>query len=212
MEKNWPSDVEFIGLDDEYFNLPYTVTILKNIDLLDLPVYSFKHDVINGMHLYSKFSLLFDGLVKDADDDLLKEFENKCGELAILYTLAKAVIDHKISKKYIDPQFLQMFFKGKYTLRKIQKYFELVGRVTVRIFDQSGRLLVKVDSIVPSDQNIYIYAVDDGTGDKVFKRAHATLCAVVSDTSGRPHIHIALDTNAKKSIMGTDNLNIFNPI
>ena len=86
----------------------------------------------------------------------------------------------------------------------------MVGRVNVRIFDQSGRLLVKVDSIVPSDQNIY--AVDDGTGDKVFKRAHATLCAVVSDSSGRPHIHIVSDTNAKKSIMETDNLNIFNPI
>ena len=119
MEKHWPSDVEFIGLDDENFNPPYTITLLKNIDLLDLPVYSFKHDVTNGMHLYSKFLPLFNGLVKDADDDLFKEFENKCGELSIYYTLAKAVIDRKISNKYIDPQFLQSFLKvnthiGKY--------------------------------------------------------------------------------------------------
>jgi hypothetical protein len=106
----------------------------------------------------------------------------------MLYTHAKAVKDRKISNKYIDPQFLQNFFQGKYTLSEIQKYFELVGRVTVRIFDQSGKLLVKVDSIAPSDQNIY--AVDDGTGDKVFKCTHATLRAVVSDSNGRPQTHI----------------------
>ena len=54
--------------------------------------------------------------------------------------------------------------------------------------------------------------MDDGTGDKVFKRAHATLCAVVSDANGRPHIHIVSDTDAKKSIIETNSLNIFNPI
>ena len=98
-EENLPSDVEFIGLDDENFNPPYAITLLKNMDLLDLPVYSFEHDLTNVMHSYNKFWPLFDGLVKDADDDLLKEFENKCGELAICRTLAKAVIDCKISKK-----------------------------------------------------------------------------------------------------------------
>jgi hypothetical protein len=54
MEKNWPSDVEFTGLDDENLNPPYTVRLLKNIDILDLPVYSFKHDVTIAMHVYSK--------------------------------------------------------------------------------------------------------------------------------------------------------------
>ena len=86
----------------------------------------------------------------------------------------------------------------------------MIGRVNVRIFDQPGQLLVKVDSSDPIDKDIY--AIDDGTGDRVFKRAHATLCAVVSDIGGRPHIHIISDTNAKKSIMETDNLNIFQPI
>ena len=86
----------------------------------------------------------------------------------------------------------------------------MIGRVNVRIFDQSGKLLVKVDSSDPIDKDIY--AIDDGTGDRVFKRAHATLCAVVSDSGGRPRIHIISYTNAKKSIMETDDLNIFSPI
>ena len=127
----------------------------------------------------------------------------------ILYTRKSGNRSQNKQQVY-RPSIFTKLFKGKYTHRKIQKYFELVGRVNVRIFDQSGKLLVKVDSIVPSDQNIY--AVDDGTGDKVFKRAHATLCAVVSDSNGRPHIHIVSDTNAKQSIMETNSLNIFNPI
>ena len=116
--KHLPSDVEFIGLDDENFNPSYTITLLKDIDVLDLPLYSFKDDVTKGMHLYNKFLPLFDGLVKDADEHLFKEFENKCGEFSIYYTLAQAVMDRKISKKYIEPSFLQSFFKGEYTLRK----------------------------------------------------------------------------------------------
>ena len=31
MEKNWPSDVDFLGLDDENFNQPHTVTLLKTL-------------------------------------------------------------------------------------------------------------------------------------------------------------------------------------
>jgi hypothetical protein len=86
----------------------------------------------------------------------------------------------------------------------------MIGRINVRIFDQSGKLLVKVESSDPVGKDIY--AIDDGSGERVFKRAHATLCACVSDCGGRPHIHIISDTNAKKSIMETDNLNIFKPI
>ena len=52
--------------------------------------------------LYSKLLPLFDGLVKDADEHLIHEFENKCGEFSIYYTLAKAVMRREIDKKYID--------------------------------------------------------------------------------------------------------------
>ena len=142
MEKNWVSPVEFIGLDYENYDQPYIVTELKNVDLEDLALYSFKQDVTEGMRLYSKFLPLFDGLVKDADDDLKKEFEDRCGEFSIYYTLSKAVMDHRIDKKYIDPDFINRFFKGKFTLKKIQKYFEMIGKVNVRIFDQVGTLLI----------------------------------------------------------------------
>ena len=158
------------------------------------------------MRLHSKFLPRFDGLVKDADDDLRKEFENRCGEFSIYYTLSKAVLDHRIDKKYIDPDFINKFFKGKFTLKKIKKYFEMIGKFNVRIFDQVGTLLIKVDAADAVDN---IHAYDDGTGELAFKRARATLCAVVSDSGGKPHIHIISDPNAKKSIMETDNLNIF---
>ena len=54
-----------------------------------------------------------------------------------------------------------------------------------------------------------INAFDDGPGNLAFKRVYASLCAVVADTSGTPHIHVISDPNAKKSIMQTGNLNIF---
>ena len=50
-----------------------------------------------------------------------------------------------------------------------------------------------------------IHGFDDGTGYLAFKRAHATLCALVADTSGVPHIHVISDPNAKNSIMQTGN-------
>ena len=117
---NWPSDVEFRGLDDENFDPPYIVTKLKDVDLLDLPLYSFKEDITKGMRLYSKFLPLFDGLVQDPDDHLTHEFENRCGELSIYHTLAKAVARREIDKKYIDPDFINQFFKGKFTLKHIR--------------------------------------------------------------------------------------------
>ena len=88
------------------------VTRLKDIDVHDLPVYSFKNDVTKGMRLYSKLLPLFDGLVREADEDLASEFENKCGEFSIYYTLAKAVIRREIDKKkYVDPDFIDLFFQ-----------------------------------------------------------------------------------------------------
>eukprot|EP00973_Karenia_brevis_P035026 4830616-Karenia_brevis.AAC.1 len=82
----------------------------------------------------------------------------------------------------------------------------MIGKVNVRIFDQVGTLLIKVDAADAVDN---IHAFDDGTGELAFKRARATLCAVVSDSGGKPHIHIISDPNAVQSIMKTDNLNIF---
>ena len=96
--KHWSSPVEFIGLDYENHQPPYMVTKLKDVDLHDLPLYSFKEDVTKGMRLYSKFLPLFDGLVKDADEHLTHEFENKCGEFSMYYTLAKAVMRREIDK------------------------------------------------------------------------------------------------------------------
>lgn len=206
MERNWVSPVEFIGLDYENYQPPYIVTKLKDVDLNDLPLYSFKEDITKGMRLHSKFLPLFDGLVQDPDDYLTNEFENKCGEFSIYYTLAKAVMQREINKQYIDPDYIDKFFKGKFTLKKIRKYFEMIGRVNVRIFDQVGTVLVKVDA---SEAVCDVHGVDDGTGNLAFKRARATLCAVVADTSGVPHIHIISDPNAKNSIMQTGNLNIF---
>ena len=104
MENNWLSDVEFIGLDYENYQPPYIVTKLKDVDLNDLPLYSFKEDITKGMRLHNKFLPLFDGLVKDADDYLTNEFENKCGEFTIYYALVKAVIRGEIDKKYVDPE------------------------------------------------------------------------------------------------------------
>ena len=207
MEQNCLSDVEFVGLDDENYQPPYIVTKLKDVDLHDLPLYSFKEDVTKGMRLHNKFLPLFDGLVKDVDDYLTNEFENKCGEFTIYYALVKAVMNRQIDKKYVDPEFIGKFFKGKFTLKKIKTYFEMIGRVNVRIFDQVGTLLVKVDA--GSDAVCNLHGFDDGSGDLAFKRANATLCAVVADTSGIPHIHVISDPNAKNSIMQTGNLNIF---
>jgi hypothetical protein len=119
--KSWVSPVEFIGLDYENHQPPYIVTVLKDVDLGDLPLYSFKDDVTKGMRLHSKFLPLFDGLVQDPDDHLTNEFENKCGEFSIYYTLAKAVVRREIDKKYVDPVFIEAFFKGKFTLSKIKK-------------------------------------------------------------------------------------------
>jgi hypothetical protein len=76
----------------------------------------------------------------------------------------------------------------------------------VIIFDQIGTLLVKVDA---SGAVVDITATDDGTGQHLFKQARATLCAVVADTSGTPHLHVISDPNVKHSIMQTDQLNIF---
>ena len=58
--KNWLSDVEFVGLDYDNYDPPYTITKLKDVNLEDLPLYSFKEDVTKGMRLYSKFLPLFD--------------------------------------------------------------------------------------------------------------------------------------------------------
>ena len=90
MEKCWPSDIEFLRPDDENFTPPYTVNKIKDLDLHDLPLYNLKEYVTKGMRLYSKFPPLCDGLVKDPDEYVVKEFENKCGEFNIYYTLAKA--------------------------------------------------------------------------------------------------------------------------
>ena len=136
MEKYWPSDVEFIGLDDN-FTPPYIVTRLKDVNLEDLPLYSFNEDLTKGMRLYSKFLPLFDGLVEEPDDDLKCEFENKCGEFSIYYTLFKAVMMRQIDKKYIDPDYIEQFFKGKFTLKKIKN----TSRTLVELmFDYSIRL------------------------------------------------------------------------
>ena len=75
----------------------------------------------------------------------------------------------------------------------------------IRIFDQVGTLLVEIDAV---DAISDIYGIDDGIFHLAFKCAHATLCAVVADTSGAPHIYARLDPNVKKSIMQTGNLNI----
>ena len=96
--KHWVSDVEFIGLDDENHQPPYIVTALKDVDLGDLPMYAFKEDITNGMRLHSKLLPLCDGLVQDPDDHLTHEFEHKCGEFSIYYTLAKAVMRREIDK------------------------------------------------------------------------------------------------------------------
>ena len=82
----------------------------------------------------------------------------------------------------------------------------MIGRVNVRIFDQVGTLLIKVDA---TDAVEDIHGFDDGSGNLALKRANASLCAVVADAGGVPHIHVISDTNVNKSIMQTDNLNIF---
>ena len=96
--KNWSSPVEVIGLDYENHQPPCMVTKLKDVDLHDLPLYSFKEDVTKGMRLHSKLLPLFDGLVKCADEHLTHEFENNGGEFSIYYTLAKAVTRREIDK------------------------------------------------------------------------------------------------------------------
>ena len=82
--------------------------------------------------------------------------------------------DVKLIKKYVDPEFIDTFLKGKFSLNKIRKYFEMVGRVNVRIFDQVGTLLVKVDA---ADTVSDIHGFDDASGTLACKRAHASLCA-----------------------------------
>ena len=72
----------------------------------------------------------------------------------------------------------------------------MIGRVNVRIFDQVGTLLVKVDA---ADAVAYINGVDNGTGNIAFKNAHATLTAVVADTRGTPHAHVISDPNVKNN-------------
>ena len=104
-------DVEFIGLDDEHFDPSYTITLLKDIDVLDLPLYRLKDEVTNGVQLYNKFLPLFDGLVKDADEDLFNEFENKCGEFSIYYTLAKAVTNGEIVNNTLNQRFYKVSSK-----------------------------------------------------------------------------------------------------
>ena len=69
-----------------------------------------------------------------------------------------------------------------------------MGKSIFRIFDQVGTLLVKVDA---ADAVSDTHGFADGTGNLAFKRAHASLCAVVADTSGVPHIHVISDPNAK---------------
>jgi len=72
MEQNWSSPVDFIGFDDHNFDPPFKITKLTKVDILDVPIYSFKDDITNGINLYNKFLPSFDGLVKDCDDDLKK--------------------------------------------------------------------------------------------------------------------------------------------
>ena len=69
-----------------------------------------------------------------------------------------------------------------------------------------GHYSLKVDA---TDAVEDIHGFDDGSGNLAFKRAHASLCAVVADTSGVPHIHIISDPNDKHSILQTCNLNMF---
>jgi uncharacterized protein (UPF0147 family) len=67
IESHWPSDAEFISMDDN-FDPSFTVTRLKDVDVRNLPMYSFKDDLASGMSIYSKFLPLFDGLVDGADE------------------------------------------------------------------------------------------------------------------------------------------------
>lgn len=86
----------------------------------------------------------------------------------------------------------------------------MIGRVNVRISGQPGKIFVIVDTSVRFDTEIYV--LDDCTCDRVFKQAHATLCDVVSDSGGTPHIHNVSYTNATTPIMVIDILTMCQPI
>lgn len=115
-----------------------------------------------------------------------------------------AMMGRKISNQYKERTCVQSFFKGEYALNEIPNYCEMIGRVNVRIVNQFVKVRVNLDSSGPTGTEMY--AICDGTNDIVFKRDHATLCVVASDSDGIPRIHIRYDTNAKTSTMETETL------
>lgn len=74
--------------------------MLKDVGLGELPLYSFKEVVANGMRLHNV--LLPRKMPKRDSIYRYKALENKCGEFSVYDTLANSVIRRGIDNTYVD--------------------------------------------------------------------------------------------------------------